>query len=189
MTWRRDRSQLLLLALAALLLRVAYVWEIGSQPLFGYLVGDALVYDAWAREIAAGAWLGDEVFYQAPLYPYFLGSLYRFIGPDLLWTRLVQVTFGAGSCVLLALAGSAFFSRRVGLAAGWLLAVYPTAIFFDALVQKSVLDLFLISLLLYALGRIRTAPGPGRCLAVGLTLGCLILTRENAGIFAPVVLA
>ncbi len=35
-------------------------------------MGDSRAYDEWARRIAAGDWIGREVFYQAPLYPYFL---------------------------------------------------------------------------------------------------------------------
>ena len=36
--------------------------------------------DDHPRRIAAGDWLGGEVFYQSPLYPYFLGALYTLFG-------------------------------------------------------------------------------------------------------------
>ena len=32
-------------------------------------MGDSHAYDAWAQRIAAGDWVGGDVFYQAPLYP------------------------------------------------------------------------------------------------------------------------
>ena len=38
------------------------------------MMGDAQSYHAWAQEIAAGNWIGDDVFYQAPLYPYFFAN-------------------------------------------------------------------------------------------------------------------
>ena len=64
----------------ALLLRLVYLWQISSGPMFDMLLGDAWRYDQWAREIVAGAWYGDRVFYQAPLYPYFLAVIYSLLG-------------------------------------------------------------------------------------------------------------
>ena len=57
----------------ALAVRLGHLWSWHDTALFTTPVGDARAYLAWAREIAAGDWLGREVFYQAPLYPYFLG--------------------------------------------------------------------------------------------------------------------
>ena len=54
-------------------------------------MGDARRYDAWAAEIAAGDLMGREVFYQAPLYPYFLGTIYTITGRSLLIVRVCQV--------------------------------------------------------------------------------------------------
>ena len=56
------------------------------------------------------------------------------------------------------LAGYRFFSVRVGAIAGSLLAVYAPAIFFDALIQKSVLDLFFVALSLWLIGRLVDHP-------------------------------
>jgi hypothetical protein len=55
--------------------RVVHLWQIQSAPFFTILLGDSKAYDVWARQIASGDWLGTEVFYQAPLYPYVLGAL------------------------------------------------------------------------------------------------------------------
>ncbi|HUI06499.1 MAG TPA: tetratricopeptide repeat protein [Verrucomicrobiae bacterium] len=173
----------------ALLLRMVYLWQIRRAPGFALLMGDAAVYDEWARQIANGNWLGSGVFYQAPLYPYFLGGLYAWFGRNLLAVRLVQVVIGACSCVLLAAAGRSFFKRSTGLLAGALLAVYPTAIFFDCSIQKSVLDLFLVCGLLAALGRVAERPRHRLWLGTGIVLGLLALTRENALVFVPIVLA
>src|SRR5689334_17382709 len=81
---RRPSSPLALpfaaVALVAGLVRALYLVQLrGSLPV-QVLIGDARAYDAWAWRIASGDWLGDEVFYQAPLYPYFLGAIYRFAG-------------------------------------------------------------------------------------------------------------
>src|SRR6185503_3157063 len=60
----------------AFAVRLTHIWHIRSSPFFDTLLGDARGYDAWAQQIAGGDWIGQGVFYQAPLYPYFLGALY-----------------------------------------------------------------------------------------------------------------
>jgi tetratricopeptide (TPR) repeat protein len=174
----------------ALAVRLLHVWLLRRSPFFEALLGDARGYDEWARRIAGGEWIGTDVFYQAPLYPYFLGVIYKVFGHSLLMVRVIQAIMGAGSCALLAVAGYRFFSRRVGIIAGFALAVYAPAIFFDALLQKSVLDLFFISLSLALIGGLVDDPRvPARWFGLGLAMGGLSLTRENALVFVVVILA
>jgi tetratricopeptide (TPR) repeat protein len=174
----------------ALALRVLHVWQIRRSPFFDVLLGDAHGYDEWARRIASGEWIGRDVFYQAPLYPYFLGSVYALIGHNLLAVRLIQAAIGSVSCVFLALAGERFFSSRVGLVAGIGLAIYAPAIFFDGLLQKSVLDLFFLTLALWLISLLLDRRDDRRIgLALGIAMGALSLTRENALVFIAVILA
>jgi tetratricopeptide (TPR) repeat protein len=177
------------LALAAFALRLACLASLRGSPMFTVLVGDGIEYDAWATRLAAGDWLGREVFYQAPLYPYLLGLLYRFAGHNLMAVRVAQATFGAMSCVLLAHAGHRFFGTRVGLLAGALLACYPAAIFFDLLIQKASLDLLLSTALLAALAAFTARRKQGWLAVAGILLGLLLLNRENARLFYPVAFA
>ena len=174
----------------ALAVRVAYLFQIRPAPFFTVLVGDARGYDAWAQRIAGGDWIGQDVFYQAPLYPYFLGTIYALIGRDLLAVRLIQAGVGAAACVLLALAARRLFSsRKAGLAAGLGLALYAPAIFFDGLIQKSVLDVFFVCLALWLTSELVDAPErPRLWLFLGLAMGGLSLTRENALVLVAVVL-
>ncbi|MCC7178030.1 MAG: tetratricopeptide repeat protein [Acidobacteria bacterium] len=165
----------------AMTVRLVHVWAIRDTPLFDVLMGDARSYDAWAQRIAGGDWVGTDVFYQAPLYPYFLGALYALAGRDLLVVRIVQAAIGSGAAVLLADAGTHLFSRRVGLLAGFGLALYAPAIFFDGLLQKSVLDVFFICLSIWCASRLVDRPrATAWWLGLGLSLGALSLTRENA---------
>ena len=175
----------------ALTVRLIHVWQIRKAPFFSVLMGDSRAYDEWAQHIARGDWLGHEVFYQAPLYPYFLGLLYALVGRDLLTIRICQAFLGSIACVWLGLAGRRFFSRRVGLIAGLLLAVYAPAIFFDSLLQKSVLDVFFICLVIWIVSGLSMGPARQRWswLWLGLGMGALSLTRENALVFAAVILA
>ena len=179
----------LLVWLVAFVLRAVYLWQFWHSPTFALLVGDSVTYDGWATRIANGNWFGTGVFYQAPLYPYFLGALYTLFGRDFLAVRMVQIVLGASSCVLLARAGRSFFNQSTpGLLAGFLLAVYPTAIFFDCSIQKSVLDLFFVCALLAVIGRLLKGSQNRWWWVTGVVLGLLALTRENALVFAPIVL-
>lgn len=171
----------------AFALRLIYLFQIESIPLFYNLAGDGWTYDEWARRIAAGAWLGEGVFYQAPLYPYFLAALQSLFGHNLWAIRFVQIILGALSCALVFVVGEKIFSRRAGLAAGLLLAFYAPAIFFDVLIEKSILDLFLLSALLLLLLGTDAEGRWTKWLGAGAILGLLGLSRENALVLAPVV--
>jgi tetratricopeptide (TPR) repeat protein len=171
----------------AFLLRLTYLFQIESIPLFVHLAGDGRTYDEWARRIVAGAWLGEGVFYQAPLYPYFLAVLQSLFGHNLWAIRFIQILLGSLSCVLLFLVGEKIFSQRAGLAAGLLLGFYAPAIFFDALIEKSVLDLFLLSALLVILLGTNTEERWSQWLGAGAILGLLGLSRENALVLTPVI--
>jgi tetratricopeptide (TPR) repeat protein len=173
----------------AFTLRLIHIWQIRRSPFFDVLMGDARGYDEWAQRIALGNWAGHDVFYQAPLYPYFLGTIYSIAGHSVLMVRVVQALIGSCSCVLAAAAASRLFSARAGQVAGLLLAIYAPAIFFDGLLQKSVLDVFFVCLALWLIARITSDQGKlWLWLSLGLSLGCLGLTRENALVLVIVIL-
>ena len=171
----------------AFAVRLAYLLEAQALPLFHASISDARSYWNWSDRIAGGDWLGDTVFYQAPLYPYFLALLKLAVGADLWSVRLVQIALGSLACGVLMLAGKEFVSRRAGIAAGLLLALYPPAIFLDTLIQKANLSLLWMTLLLWALARAQKTAGAWRLGACGALLGLLMLTREETLLLAPVL--
>ena len=173
----------------ALIVRLIHLWQIRAAPFFPLLMGDAQSYHAWAQELAAGDWIGSEVFYQAPLYPYFLGLVYTLFGEGPMVIRLCQAVLGSLACVCLAYAGWRLFSKPAGIVAGLMLAGYAPAIFFDSLVQKSVLDSVFLCLTLALLSGLMQDPRrPRQWLWVGVSVACLMLTRENALVFVAVLL-
>ena len=181
------RFWLLIIFSVAFTLRLVYLFQIATIPLFEHLAGDARTYYEWGRRIAAGDWLGVGVFYQAPLYPYFLGILQSFFGETLWLVRLIQITLGALSCSLIFLVGQRLFSRPAGIISGFILAGYGPALFFDGLIEKSILDLSLLTVILFLIFSPDAVANPAKWLAVGAVLGLLALSRENALILVPVV--
>jgi tetratricopeptide (TPR) repeat protein len=182
---RQRLKWVLLIFAVAFGLRGLYLSQIQSIPLFYYLAGDGRTYDEWAQRIAGGDWLGSGVFYQAPLYPYFLAFWQTLFGHNLLAIRMIQAGLGSISCVLIFLVGEKLFSRAVGIGAALLLAFYAPAIFFDVLIEKSVLDVFLLTLLLWVL--VGSRRDWRQWLGAGAILGLLGLSRENALVLALVV--
>jgi Flp pilus assembly protein TadD len=174
--------------LVALAVRAAHLWSMSSSLLWTATMGDAVAYLDWARRIAGGDWLGTDAFYQAPLYPYVLAAIRQLSGDSVAALKVVQICLGATSCALLAWAAGRLFTPAAGMVAGLLLAVYPTAIFFDGLIQKTVLDGLLLSGLLAGIALLSIRASWPRALGLGLILGLLALTRENALIGIPVVL-
>src|SRR5882672_991640 len=118
---RGDAFVFLGIAALAFALRFVHLLQARSVPIFDALLMDGQSYSAWADRIVAGDWLGDRIFYQAPLYPYFLAVVKLAVGNDLWRIRLVQIAIGSLACGILFLAGRSFFTRRIGVLAGILL--------------------------------------------------------------------
>ncbi|MBK7876143.1 MAG: glycosyltransferase family 39 protein [Planctomycetes bacterium] len=186
----RERSiwiPFLAIVALAFVVRLVFLLEARSVPLFHTPLVDAKSYWDWSERIVAGDWMGDQVFYQAPLYPYFLAVVKLAVGSDLWSVRLVQIVLGALACGVIFLAGKELVSRRAGFVAGVALALYAPAIFFDALIQKANLGLVFTTLLLLAIARVQRVPSFARALATGVVLGLLMLTREETLLLVPVL--
>lgn len=186
---RSGLVQLAMVGVVALVWRWSALTAIADEYFFAFRIGDAAAYDAWARRIAAGDWLGNQAFYQSPLYPYGLAGVYRVLGDTRWVVAAVQACLGSLACVLLCDSGTRWFSPRVGLIAGLALAVYAPAIFFDLQLQKSSLDLLLMCGLLWCLSRATTVMPPCRAWLTcsGLVAGLLTLNRENALLLVAVI--
>ncbi|HEU5181896.1 MAG TPA: tetratricopeptide repeat protein [Candidatus Polarisedimenticolia bacterium] len=178
-------------AVVAAIARLIWMLGLRHTPYWHYLMGDAQNFDQWARQILQGTQKA-EVFYQAPLYPYFLALIYGMFGHSLGVVRLIQAVLGIVACVLLFDAVARFFEdRRVGLVAGLLLAIYPPAIYFDSLLVRASLAAFLVTLLIWLLSRTCRSEHFAKLtwFGVGVVGGSLLLTRENAAAAIPCVLA
>lgn len=180
----------LAVVLVAAAARATHLGQLLASPFAQWLVGDGAVYDAWAREVLAGDWLSRKqgVFYQSPLYPYFLAGVYAIFGPKTSAVFAFQALLGVVACVFLARATRIFFGARAGLFAGLFLALYGPAVFYEGVVQKAALDTFLLSALWFVLARAESGFRVGSVALAGCLTGFLIANRENAAFLAPLVL-
>ena len=171
----------------ALAIRVAYIFQIETSPLFVHPPVDGLTYVEHAQDLAAGNWLGQgrEAFWQPPLYPYILGLLYA-LSPDLFFyaVRFFQALCGALLCVLTWSLGRQLFNPAVGAAAACAAALYGPLIFFDGEILPATLGTFLnmagLALLLRALRR----PSFWHFAGAGLVFGLAVLTVATVLSFA-----
>ena len=176
------------IVLLAALARALYLYEIYDNPFFRHLLIDEVSYDQWARRIAAGEWLGKEVFYQDPLYPYFLGTIYSIIGRDFLWVRVIQLSMGVATCVFIYLLGKSFFDARTGFVAGVIAALYRPFFYFEAMFLKTFLGVFLLCAFLFMLVSARKRGWFLMWVGSGFVLGALALVRSNSLALAGAVL-
>jgi len=167
---------------------VACLIQFSGSPFYRAPMIDEAAYVAWAEEIAGGDWLGGEVFYQAPLYPYFLAIVFSF-GKGLAAVRALQLLMGTASVCLVYWTARRLAGPGAALSAALLIALYHGLYFFDLLILKAA-TLTALSALACALG-VFAAERPERLSrwpALGGALGLLILLRGNFLIVAPLIL-
>jgi len=185
----RPRTVFITIFGVALAARVLFLIQLRESPYFDNLIIDAASYDRWALQIAAGDIWGSSVFYQSPLYPYFLGLVYSIFGHDYMAARLIQAVIGAGNAVLLAILSTRLFSRSAGILAGLTAALYGTFIFQDLMLLKSVVVIFFILLSFLFLERASTRESRLLLLFSGLFYGVAICGRGNLLFAVPLFLA
>lgn len=175
----------LALAAATLATRAVYLATVVQDPFFGYLrhIPDAFFFNNWAQAIASGDWLGgEEVFFIGPLYAYFLGIIYRLIGPHLTVVRFVHIGLEVGSALFIYGFARRALGERAAKVAGAIWALYLPAIFFSSFVLPVSLDVFLITGSFYLLAR-GVEGRWGNFAGAGALLGLAILDRTNLLVF------
>lgn len=180
--------------LLALILRLAWIAYAHPNPNDGRF-DDTLFYDHAAQSLAAGkGYLG---FFDAqtagwpPGYPLLLAGIYKVAGHGFLLPRLLNVSAGVATCLLIYVVGARVFDRRTGLVAAFLLAVFPSHIFRTTLLMTEVLTAGIVALLALLLLRwVMKEGGPSRLqtVALGVLFGAFALMRGEALAFVPVAL-
>ena len=177
---------LLLLTLAALAVRAAWL---ALEPACA-LTGDEPSWIEIGRRIARPAVafspLRSDLIFYPPVYPYFVGALFRAFGTmrAVLWA---QVVLGALLVPVVGRTGALAFGRRVGLLAAAATAFYPELVWYPAHYWSETVYLLLLwgaierTLAADARGSRRTAA------VAGLLWGLATLTRELSLYLVPIV--
>ncbi len=137
--------QFVVVMFIAVLIRLVYLIQARqNDPLFFSPQLDALYHHQWAVAILNRIQFIDDAYFRAPLYPFFLAVIYRIVGANLFWAKVVQALLGGLSCGLLSLLGRKIFNSGTGFIAGLVMAFYPLFIYFDGELLIPVLLVFLL---------------------------------------------
>lgn len=207
----------LLLFVTALALRVAYVVEYSNEIQIDYYTFDQTdnhTFHQWARSIAKGDWLcrdqihphhkwtaevaseeqwhdwygGQEVYHQAPLYPYIVGLLYALFDYDVFTIKLFQAIMGAATALLAFLTARHFFGRWTGFLAGALVAFSGFHFYYDAFILREGLITFLAIAFLFFAAKAFASDRKLIFFIAGLVLGLGVTAKPNAMLLVPIYL-
>jgi tetratricopeptide (TPR) repeat protein len=173
----------------ALLVRLIFLAENLNTPFYNYRGIDADQYHQMAVGFLEGTWPGREAFFWPPLYPLFLGLLYKAIGQNVTILKILQATLGSVSCVLVYFIARAIFSGLfVAIAAAIICCLCGTMVYFDSQLLSSnmdvLLELLIIFSLLFACRRRRII----WWVLGGLFIGLSAINRGAIIVFIPVIL-
>lgn len=185
---RRIYFILALILLLAFTLRFIFFYQMAKSPIAEMVIEDSKTYHDWALRIAGGEWIGTDVFYALPLYPYLLGLIYTVFGSHLQAAKFIQILIGTMNCWLIFLLGRRLFSGSVGLLAAFLMSIYGWLIVYDSAILSPVLIIFLDALVLLYLLRLekRLTGWPG-WLGAGLIIGLAATAGAHIITFIPLV--
>jgi 4-amino-4-deoxy-L-arabinose transferase-like glycosyltransferase len=182
----KDRL-LSIILLAALILRLGYLWYYSTLPDWGQLTVDNYYHYHWAQSISNGDIFGDTTYFRAPLYVYCLAILNTLFGVSIWVSRLFGLAVGLASIILTYLLGRRTFNRNVGLTAAALQALCPIMIYFEGELLLDPLFTLLVQAMLYRLLVWREADTGKNIFFVGLALGLAAITRPTILAFVPVI--
>ncbi len=144
---------ILLIVAFGLCLRLAYVYSISERTFDG--ISDGRDYDAIAFNIVSGNGYanadGNLTSRRAPLTPAFFALIYFFFGHSISAVRIAQAFVGAFTCFIIYLLGREIFTRKVGLIAAAVAAIYPSFLVYTGELFTETILVFTLALSLYFL--------------------------------------
>ncbi|MHC4572286.1 MAG: ArnT family glycosyltransferase, partial [Planctomycetota bacterium] len=173
----------------ALLVRLIFLAENFKAPFYNYRGIDAEQYHMMAVGFTEGTWPGEQAFFWPPLYPLFLGLLYKTIGQNVTILRILQATLGSVSCVLVYfIARTIFSSRFVPIAAAIICCLCGTLVYFDSQLLSANLDVLLELLIIFSLLFASRHRQIGWWALTGLFIGLSAINRGTIILFLPITL-
>jgi len=213
---RSTAAWFLAIAGVAFLLRLIHLLQLRhNDPLFFSPQMDALYHHQWALAIVAGREFIADAFFRAPLYPYFLGLVYKLFGANQMAARIIQALIGSATCGLVYILARQLLkpqgpspkpqasshklpksephsslltlhsSDLVPRIAGLMMAAYPLAIWYDGELLLEGLLTFLLMLGFVLLYRSRDKDR--QWWLPGIVFGLAAITRPNVLAFLAVL--
>lgn len=182
------KNHILLLTILAVSigLRIAYLYQISSTPLFGFYTVDSQYHDKFALKILEGNLTFKETIYISPLYSFFLAAIYKLFGHSLMAAALLQVIIDTITGVFLyIICAKAFGKKSIGLAAFFIYSCYAISIFYTAFILEATLSAFFMTGFIMAILYADSDNKKILWILSGIIFGLLLLVRANAMLLAP----
>ena len=182
------RTALIGILLFGLIFKVIYLYYYASHsPYYDNVYMDSAIYADWAKLINQEGWLGQEIFYWAPFYPYFLSVLFLIFPNKLLFIYIVQLALGICTVALIYLTGKTIYNERAGLIAASFSLLYAPLTFFETKILPTVTGVFLGTLFIYLLTKAEREKNYLYWLAGATALGFAIICRPNYLLVSPIM--
>jgi tetratricopeptide (TPR) repeat protein len=159
-----------------------------NNPYYSIVSTDSAVYVNWAQLINQEGWLGTEIFYRAPFYPYLLSIIFWFVPHNLLAVYIMQLGMGMCSVVLIYSIGKRIYGERAGLIAAGFSLLYSPLTFFETKILPTCTGIFLGLLSIYLLTRAEQEKKWYYWMAGAATLGVAALCRPNYLLMIPLLI-
>ena len=150
--WRPTLRDVILVAAAAVAMRVFYALLYRDSLFFQVPVVDASTFHIWAQALREGREFLPDVYFKPPLYPHLLAFFYRIFGVASAPVYALQATLGVVTSLLCLVLGRYFFAPRVALTGALAYALLPIPIFleFQLLAEAWTTMLSVLSLVVLA---------------------------------------
>lgn len=182
--------QLLLVTLAALAGRVAYVWFVTRDNVNTFKEGDTFFYSNIAFALGRGDFFrnhfqGTPASDHPPLTVLVLGPTSAIFKDSLLAQRMTMAVIGAAAVFVIGLVGRQIAGNRAGLLAAAAAALYPNLWVNDGLVMSESISALTTAALVLAGFRLSESPTMRRALEAGALCGLTVLARAEVGLLLP----
>ena len=140
--WLKPEILLIGVFILALFIRLVYLNQIISTPIFQGLAADAEKYESFALQILKGNLTHKDFLYLNPLYPFFLALIYLIFGHGNLSIVFIQGAIDSISCIIIYYIAATLFNKKVGIISAFIYACYGIAIFYTGILLAPTVAIF-----------------------------------------------
>jgi len=175
----------LIIALAAIVVRLVYLFELSSQPGFEVPMVDEKWHWLWAQEIIEKSFWGEGSYFRGPLYPYFLALLYFITDASIFWAKFLQVLLCGGTAIFTYKIAQRLFNQSVAVISGLAYACYGTLLFYETMFLIPVLFLFFLVWAIYRVIAYQDSYSIRSWIITGIVFGLAAISRPNVIVVVP----
>jgi Tfp pilus assembly protein PilF/4-amino-4-deoxy-L-arabinose transferase-like glycosyltransferase len=168
-------------------LRLIYLKLSQSTPFYEPLLLDARYYHEWALRVARGD-LGNGVFYGLPLYPFFLGCVYKLFHESLLMAKLTQLLLGVVTVYFIYRIGEKIADKKIAAFSALVAACYGPMIFHEGIFIPEALGVPLYAATFFMTLVFLESPTRKKGVLLGIFFGLCLLTKAGILIFILIFL-